>query len=302
MPAALGAALRATRPDPDHPGRLRSAADRLADARALDPASAVLRRAVRALPLGGARDALHGRWLGHPLHPALIQLPAGCWASAAVLDLLPGTRRGASVLVGAGLAGAGPAAVAGWVDWAELHPSQRRVGLAHAAANIAGVLLYGASLTARLRGRHGRGRLLGFAGLAAVGPGAWLGGHLTYRHAAGVNRAEDVPHVVPAGWHPLGAVADFPVGTPVRRSVGEVPVVVVRESGGEVHVLADRCNHQSGPLSQGRVVDGCVVCPWHGSAFRLVDGGPVRGPAVAPQPAFEARTVDGGVQARYRAA
>ena len=39
------------------------------------------------------RDVLHGVWLGHPLHPALVQLPVGAWMSAAMLDLLPGQRR-----------------------------------------------------------------------------------------------------------------------------------------------------------------------------------------------------------------
>ncbi len=34
-------------------------------------------RGVRALPLGRGRDALHGRWLGHPVHPLMVQVPIG---------------------------------------------------------------------------------------------------------------------------------------------------------------------------------------------------------------------------------
>jgi nitrite reductase/ring-hydroxylating ferredoxin subunit/uncharacterized membrane protein len=253
---------------------------------------------VRALPLGGARDALHGRWLGHPVHPLLVQLPIGAWTSAAALDLLPGERRSASALVALGLATAGPAAVAGLVDWAELHPEQERVGVVHAAANLGAVALYGASLAARLRGRHRAGRALGFAGLAAIGVGGALGGHLAYRQAAGANHAEHVPHVVAGGWHPLGEVADFPVGQPVRADVDGVPVVAVRDAGGTVRALADQCSHLGGPLSGGEVADNCVRCPWHGSTFRLTDGHNVRGPATAPQPAFDTRVVDGRVEAR----
>ncbi|MFI8193349.1 Rieske (2Fe-2S) protein, partial [Streptomyces sp. NPDC085946] len=41
-------------------------------------------------------------------------------------------------------------------------------------------------------------------------------------------------------------------------------------------------------------------CPWHGSVFRLADGWNVRGPATAPQPAFDTRVVDGHVEIRLR--
>lgn len=291
-------AVRSKLPEPDRPGRVLTAVEKLEGTSRLDPALGPLRRAVRALPLGGARDVLHGRWLGHPAHPLMVQIPIGAWMSAAVLDLLPGQRRGADTLVGLGLTAAAPAALAGWVDWAELRKPQMRVGLVHAATNITAVGLYAASLSARLRGRRGLGRALGFAGLTAVGIGGGLGGHLSYRQAAGANHAEQVPAVVEPGWHPIGDVADLPVGEPVRRHVGETPLLVVREVGGQVHALADRCSHMAGPLSQGEIVDGCVRCPWHGSTFRLSDGWNVRGPATAPQPAFETRVVDGRVEAR----
>ncbi|MER6036619.1 Rieske (2Fe-2S) protein [Streptomyces sp. NPDC001835] len=259
-----------------------------------------LTRGVRALPLGRARDALHGRWLGHPVHPLMVQVPIGSWMSAAVLDLRPGRSREAGLLVGVGLAAAGPAALAGAVDWAELHSEQRRVGLAHAVANAAAVALYGASLVCRVTGRAGAGRATGLLGLTAVGLGGMLGGHMAYRQASGANHAEEVPHVVGAGWHRIGAVEEFPAGRPVRRTVDDVPVLVVREPDGSFHALAERCSHLAGPLSEGSVADGCVRCPWHGSVFRLSDGWNVRGPATAPQPAFDTRVVDGYVEVSLR--
>ncbi|WP_069174076.1 Rieske 2Fe-2S domain-containing protein [Streptomyces griseus] len=274
--------------------------DRLEHSTALDGAVDVVRDRVRSLPLGPLRDGLHGRWLGHPVHPLMVQLPMGAWLSSAVLDCLPGQRRASSVLIGVGLVTAGPAAVAGWVDWAELKPRQQRPGLVHAAANITGVALYAASLAARMRGRAGLGKALALAGLSAVGAGGAIGGHLAYRQASGANHAEAVPDLVEPGWHEIGPVADLPVGEAVRRNVGTLPVVVVRESGEQVHVLADTCSHQGGPLSEGEVVDGCVRCPWHGSAFRLSDGWNVQGPATAPQPSFETRIIAGRAEARLR--
>ncbi len=281
-------------------GRVLRAVERVEQSTVADGLVSAVRRVVRGLPLGSARDVLHGLPLGHPVHPLLVQVPIGAWLSASVVDLLPGQRRASQALIALGLAGAAPAAAAGWTDWAELPPEQSRTGLVHAAANLTAVSLYAASLTARLRGRHGKGRILALAGLTAVGAGGALGGHLAYRQAAGANHAEAVPRLVSPGWHRIGPVSGFPAGRPARAAVDGVDVVVVREGGGQVRVLADRCAHMSGPLSDGEVSDGCIRCPWHGSVFRLSDGWNVRGPATARQPSFETRIVDGQVEVRLR--
>ncbi|MFD5421253.1 Rieske 2Fe-2S domain-containing protein [Streptomyces sp. NPDC127069] len=282
------------------PGPLLCALERIEQAPQADALIDGLRKGVRALPLGPARDLLHGRPLGHPAHPLLVQVPIGTWLSATVLDLLPGRARrtAAPVLVGVGLAAAAPAAAAGWADWAELPPEQARTGLVHALANTAGVALYAASLYARARGRDLRGRALALAGLAAVGAGGALGGHLAFRQAAGANHAEQVGPRVGDGWHPLGPAAAFPVGRAALAQVDGVDVLVVREEDGSVRALADRCSHMGGPLSEGGIEDGCVRCPWHRSLFRLSDGWNVEGPATAPQPAFETRVVEGLAEAR----
>ncbi|MEU9234149.1 DUF2231 domain-containing protein [Streptomyces subrutilus] len=150
-----------------------------------DPAVRVLQRAIRSLPLGDVRLLLRGRPLGHPLHPVLVQVPIGCWLSAAVVDLVPGSRPAATTLTAVGLAGAAPAAIAGWVDWADLPPEEARVGLAHAASNVVAVGCYAVSLAARLRGRPVKGTLWSWAGLAAVAATGALGGHVAYRRAVG---------------------------------------------------------------------------------------------------------------------
>jgi phenylpropionate dioxygenase-like ring-hydroxylating dioxygenase large terminal subunit len=86
------------------------------------------------------------------------------------------------------------------------------------------------------------------AGLAAMSASGLLGGHISFRLAGGANHAEEVPHLAEPGWHDRMAAADAPEGKHVRRLLGEVPVVAVR-AGGAVHVLAGRCSHMSGPLS-----------------------------------------------------
>lgn len=246
------------------------------------------------------RDTLHGVWLGHPLHPALVQLPIGAWVSAAVLDLVRGQQRAATTLVGVGVASALPAAVAGVNDWVGLSRGQRRVGLVHATGNVVGLILYSMSLSARIRGDHARGRALAFLGLSAAGISAYIGGHLAYQQAAQVNQSAPELHRIPEGWHPVADMAELPQGKLTGRRINEVAVLVYRDHD-TVSVLLDRCGHQTGPLSEGHIVtvDGrtCVQCPWHGSVFGLDDGRVVHGPAGTDQPVLRTRVIDGVVHA-----
>ena len=258
----------------------------------LDAAVSAGQRVARLIRPGTVRDALHGVWLGHPVHPMLVQATTGAWLSASILDLTGADEKAARRLVAAGIGAAVPAALAGAADWSEQHEQQMRVGVIHAAGNITALGLYAASLAQR---GPRAARLLRLAGLAAVSASGLLGAHISFRLAGGANHAEQVPHLVEPGWQHLMPAADLPEGKPVRRLLGEVPVVAVR-AGGALYVLADRCSHMSGPLSDGELADGCLTCPWHGSVFRIADGSVARGPATAPQPAFETREAGGAIQ------
>jgi nitrite reductase/ring-hydroxylating ferredoxin subunit len=272
--------------------RLISALER---AKGLDPVVAIGQRAARALRPGRVRDALNGVWLGHPLHPVLVQAPVGAWLSASVLDAWPGADPDgvtARRLTAFGLAAAVPAALAGAADWSEQHEQQMRVGLVHAAANTTAITLYSLSL---LTGGRRAGRALRLAGLAAASAGGVLGGHISFRLAGGANHAEAVPHLIEPGWHDLMPAAGLDDGKPARAMLGEVPVVVVRQ-GSELHALGGRCSHLDGPLWESGLVAGCLECPWHGSIFRVTDGAVARGPATAPQPVFETRVQNGIIQ------
>ncbi|MGW6390278.1 DUF2231 domain-containing protein [Streptomyces sp. NPDC055103] len=155
--------------------------DRIEQATLADPVVRALQRAVGALPLRGARDLLRGAPLGHPLHAVLVQVPVGCFLSAGVLDVVPGGQPAATTLTAVGLVGAGPAAVTGWVDWADLPPRQARVGLVHAVSNVAMIACYATSLSARMRGQAVKGRAWSCAGLTALALSGALGGHVAYR-------------------------------------------------------------------------------------------------------------------------
>lgn len=154
-------------------------------------------RPLAARLVGGPvrRWLLHGRGLGHAVHPVLTDVPLGAWMSASVLDLTPGVRggRAAQTLVGAGLLAAVPAVVTGWAEWAAADRATQRVGVVHAGANTASVVLYGASWLARRRGSQAAGTLLALAGGAVSGVGGFLGGHMAIARNAGTRDRAFVP-------------------------------------------------------------------------------------------------------------
>lgn len=280
---------------------------RLEQAERLDPLVEKVTEAVNsALPQGPVKDALHGRWVGHPLHPLLVAVPIGMWSGASLLDLLAGeqSRPAARRLVGAGLLVALPTAASGYADWSELGLAKRprRVGLVHAGVNWVALGLYGASWWARGRGGQRRGRRLALLGAGALSVGGYLGGHLAYSQGVGVSRnADHQPE--PTDWTDACAESDVPEGGLHRVQVADQPVVLAR-SGGRLHALGETCGHWGGPLADGALEAGdgdgpCVVCPWHGSRFRLSDGGVVHGPASMPQPVYDVRTHGGRVQLRF---
>jgi nitrite reductase/ring-hydroxylating ferredoxin subunit/uncharacterized membrane protein len=257
---------------------------------------------VRALPPSRAVDLLHGVPFGQPAHPAAVRLPIGCWTSAVLLDWLGGrgreAERASATLIAFGVSGVLPAAATGLADWSALHTHQQRVGLVHAIAQTGATLLFTGSLLARRAGRRRSGTALAACGLATATVGGYLGGHLAMRLGAGSSHAEPVGHLTAIGWQDLCPLAELPEGHPARRQLGYLSLLAVRSSG-DVYVLSDQCSHLGGPLHQGRLVidrdDACVICPWHGSTFRLSDGGVRRGPATATQPAFQTRVSDAGV-------
>jgi nitrite reductase/ring-hydroxylating ferredoxin subunit/uncharacterized membrane protein len=277
--------------------------DRLERSKSMDRPIRALAKAVRArIRPGPLRDLLHGVPTGKPLHPPLAAVTLGCWMSATLLDAAKADPRAVRLLMATGIAASLPTTAAGLTDWSSLHREQQRVGFVHMLANVATLGLFSASLLVRMRGRERSGRALSYAGLGMGALSGYLGGHLAYRLAAGANHAPQVSHLVPLGWHDLCLLNDLPDGRPVSRRLGYLELFVLRRSEA-VTVLTDRCPHLAGPLHQGRIVmdggEACVVCPWHGSTFRLEDGTVRHGPATAPAPMFETRIRrDGTVQVR----
>jgi nitrite reductase/ring-hydroxylating ferredoxin subunit len=245
-------------------------------------------------PLGAPgqwlKDFLNGVWLGHPLHPALSDVPLGAWTTALVLDLF-GARRGADLAVKLGIAAAIPTAMAGLADWRDTEGGPRRTGLLHALLNTLGLGCYVGSWLARGAGSRPLGVGLSTTGLALSFGAAYLGGDLVFRQGTNVNRTAFAPEA--EGW-----LAALPADRLVEGRLvgGEIEVdgerepIVFLKRGGRIHALDGRCSHWGGPLAEGDLTeDDCVQCPWHGSRFSMADGTVRQGPASHPQPRYEAR-------------
>src|SRR5262249_31662368 len=48
--------------------------------------------------------------------------------------------------------------------------------------------------------------------------------------------------------------------------------VAVFRYDGKVSAISNLCQHQNGPLGEGRIIDGCVTCPWHGYQYQPESG------------------------------
>jgi nitrite reductase/ring-hydroxylating ferredoxin subunit/uncharacterized membrane protein len=247
-------------------------------------------------------DVLHGTWLGHPLHVVLTDVPIGSWTAAAVFDLLEertgsrAMRRGADTAIALGLIGAAGAAITGLADWSKIGGGlPRRIGLAHGLLNTTAAACYVASLC--LRGIHSRGagRRLAWLGLMISSVAAYFGGHLVFKEKIGVDHTAG--YAPPENFLPVLAEADLPENELRRVVANGMPVLLVRRSQ-RIYAIAETCAHLGGPLSEGKLEDATVRCPWHGSRFSLEDGRVLEGPSVHAQPILEVRLRDGQIEVR----
>lgn len=247
------------------------------------------------------QDFLNGSWLGHSVHPVVVDVVVGGSTVALLLQVLawlgtPDLGTALAWTIGltwlAGLA----AIVTGLTDFKDTAGgSERNVAALHGLVNIVAVLtLIGASLGLWSGADELAGWLI-LAGFLILSLGAFIGGHLVFKYGYMVNRnafargkaAREFTAVMPA--------ADLADAAPTQAMLGTTALVVVRR-GDLVYALKDSCSHAGAPLSKGHLVGDTIVCPSHASAFRLRDGAVRHGPAATRQVAYRARINGGQVE------
>jgi nitrite reductase/ring-hydroxylating ferredoxin subunit len=74
------------------------------------------------------------------------------------------------------------------------------------------------------------------------------------------------------GWVTVGPPLSIPNrGARIVTTRGGERIAVFRDDE-HIGALTNLCAHQNGPLGEGRIINGCVTCPWHGYQYRLEDG------------------------------
>lgn len=89
----------------------------------------------------------------------------------------------------------------------------------------------------------------------------------------------------------VAAVSDIPVGE-VRAVQCGARSLAVSNIDGTLYAIDNRCTHDNGPLGEGRLRNGRIICPRHGAAFDAKTGRVLSLPAVRNVQAYEV-TVDG---------
>jgi nitrite reductase/ring-hydroxylating ferredoxin subunit len=248
--------------------------------------------------IGPLKDLAHGRWLGHPLHAATTDIPIGALTATVVLDLL-NYRAAADVTLVIGVVFLVLSAISGAADYTDTDGTALVRATVHSTLMVVALLIYLVSIVVRSGNPDDRtfavaSSIVGYLVLTA---GAYVGGDVVYvlgnmvdRHAFGGRGTK---------WQPLnlGDISTLPDGQPVRATAGANKILLVR-NGETIHAMHEVCAHAGGPLAEGRIVDGCIECPWHGSRFRLTDATVQHGPSVYDQPRYEVRATPTGYEAR----
>ena len=96
--------------------------------------------------------------------------------------------------------------------------------------------------------------------------------HLAAAWREGRRDAAPAAVVVDAPWVEAALAGDIGEGRAVIVRPAEGEAVAVFRHAGRLWAVSNVCAHQNGPIGEGRVVDGCITCPWHGYQYRPEDG------------------------------
>tara|TARA_R110002096_G_scaffold24760_6_gene77922 strand:- start:30 stop:1064 length:1035 start_codon:yes stop_codon:yes gene_type:complete len=78
--------------------------------------------------------------------------------------------------------------------------------------------------------------------------------------------------VLEDGYVAVCKVGDLEENIPFGATVGGERVAILRYEGNKVSAVSGVCQHQNGPLAEGKFLYGCLTCPWHGYQYKPEDG------------------------------
>ncbi len=89
------------------------------------------------------------------------------------------------------------------------------------------------------------------------------------------------------GFVDVCAVGDISDNRARIASIAGERVAIFRYDG-KISAVSNVCQHQNGPLGEGRIIDGCITCPWHGFQYQP-DNGRAPAPFEDRIPTFDVR-------------
>ncbi|MBC8171421.1 MAG: Rieske 2Fe-2S domain-containing protein [Anaerolineae bacterium] len=247
-------------------------------------------------------DTLHGKQIGHPLHPILTDLTITGWTLGTVFDFFAlfthsrQARTTADVLTIMGTLSAVPTVISGLTDFSTVDETARSHVATHGITNSIALFCFFRSTVARMQRQYLKAFGFSVIGLGFATFGAWMGGDLVYRHKVGVDHADR--GFKPVEWTPVLAAAELKNDEAKAVTIDDHELMLYRK-GKAIYVLGAKCSHAGGPLPEGKIIDGnCVQCPWHDSVFDMRTGEVVHGPATYAQPYYEVRVNDDQIEVR----
>jgi nitrite reductase/ring-hydroxylating ferredoxin subunit len=275
----------------------------------LDPTGEAIQKVVGGFydalgsPGRSLKNVMHGtNVIGHPLHPAVTDVPIGAWSVGVLADWLfivtgkvPAVA--GDVALAVGLAVALVAALTGLTDHHETIGHERRTATVHGLTMTLVIVAEAVSLGMRLwtPGMRLPAVIVSSVAWLLALFGAYVGGHLTFAIGTVVNHNAFFDG--PMEYVRVGTRDEFPEGEMRRVEAKGLPVVILRQNG-LLHAMGAVCSHAGGPLDEGKLEGDVVTCPWHNSRFRFQDGRVVGGPATFDQPPLVVRERGGIVEVK----
>jgi nitrite reductase/ring-hydroxylating ferredoxin subunit len=132
-----------------------------------------------------------------------------------------------------------------------------------------------------------------YVGGMALGMAAVLGLHIkTARKEISIDK--ELKPQAEGGFVDACSVAEIPENRARIVCISGERVAIFKYSG-KISAISNVCQHQNGPLGEGKIVDGCITCPWHGYQY-LPDTGASPPPFSEKIPTFNVRIVNGRVR------
>ncbi len=132
--------------------------------------------------------------------------------------------------------------------------------------------------------------------VVALGLVMVLGLHVTAARrevAADRGTQKGVNSAAPDDYVDACAVADIPENRARIVCLSGERVAIFKYDG-KISAVSNVCQHQNGPLGEGKIVFGCITCPWHGYQYQP-DTGASPPPFVEKVPTFNVRVKNGRV-------